>query len=81
MDTFYILISGRRVQPVTIARKEGEFCIVEFGRKRLRLRFSRIYRTEEEAKAAALPDEPLPAPDFRAGIRVQKEKSLYEQGY
>ena len=81
MEEAFILISGRRVQPVTIARSEGEFCIVEFGSKRIRVRASRIYRTEEEAKAAALPDEPLPDPDFRNGIKVQKEKSLYEQGY
>ena len=81
MDTFYILVSGRRVQPVTIAVDEGEFCIVEFGHARIRLRKSRLYRTESEALAAARPSEPLPAPVIPAGLKTRREKSLYEQGY
>ena len=81
MDTFYILVSGRRVQPVTIAVDEGEFCIVEFGHARIRLRKSRLYRTESAALAAARPSEPMPAPGIPAGLKARREKFLYEQGY
>ena len=81
MNSAFIVISGHYVQSVTITRDEGEFCIVEFAGKKIRLRKSRIYATEAEAKAAVRPWEPLGGPCSPLDNRRPKEKSLYEQGY
>ena len=58
-----IVISGYRVQPVKIVDKASGFVVVEFpgmtGTCRIRIRESRLYATEEEAKAhLRKPDPP-----------------------
>jgi len=46
----YIIESGNRVTEVTILDKQREFYLVGIGNGAIRLRSSRVYFSEEEAK-------------------------------
>ncbi len=48
-DTCYFVGSGQIVIPATVVSSSGGFCVVKFNRESgIRLRESRLFRTEEE---------------------------------
>ncbi len=73
--TAFIVVSNLYVQKVTVLRSNGDFRIVMFGEKRLQLRKSRVFETEQEAQEALkrFKSQPEPNESFR-------KPSLYEQG-
>ena len=77
-ETAFIIVSNIYVKQVEVLRIEGDFCLVTFDGKRLQLRKSRLYATEEEAYRHLPKKERLPAPDV--GVPRKKEPSFYEQG-
>ncbi len=90
MKTAYIIVSNLRVQQVEVLRTDGDFCLITFNGKRLQLRKSRLYASEEEAYGHMPRPERLPAPDVGieskrspapdVGIESKRSPSFYERG-
>lgn len=67
----YIVVSNLRVEPVTVLKNKGSFCMVKHGDGALTLRRNRIYETKKEA------ENTLPEP-----IREKLERQpSYDGGY
>ena len=83
----YIVISNLRVQPVTIIKREKGFIIVEFPGQsqntRIRVRESRLFSTEEEAKEHTheYNYETVTLTDSGLVFERKKEPCFYVQGY
>ena len=58
-DICYFVESNYRIKQAIVTSISGDFCVVRYDYgKGIRLRKSRLYRTQEEAKAAAHVPEP-----------------------